>query len=221
MSDTGKEGIRAEISIGSPPDCPIAEVSEKYDVPSRSVSKTSLINSPVVTEEVMFDSESSLEEDETEDEMEKVFSYGSKSVYRFSREQSRGCACERVEELGCPVIDTYTRDDELFLVFHTPDTETLKQVISSLDEHYSDIEVEKLVRSKKDSRDDRLVFVDRSELTERQEEVLRKAHSMGYFEHPKGANAGEVADELGISASAFTEHLAAAQKKIMLAVLSS
>jgi hypothetical protein len=44
---------------------------------------------------------------------------------------------------------------------------------------------------------------------------------MGYFEHPRTANAGEVADELDISRSTFAEHLAAAQSKLLDAVLDA
>jgi hypothetical protein len=49
--------------------------------------------------------------------------------------------------------------------------------------------------------------------------VLETAHRLGYFERPKGANAGEVADALDISRSTFTEHLAAAQTKLLDAIL--
>ncbi|WP_408957412.1 helix-turn-helix domain-containing protein [Natrinema sp. 74] len=63
------------------------------------------------------------------------------------------------------------------------------------------------------------VVVDRNELTARQLEVVNTAHEMGYFDYPKGANATDVADELGIARSTFTEHLAAAQTKLMDAIL--
>lgn len=225
MQKTDTSGIRAEIRVGSPSDCPIAGVSEKNDAPSRSVSRTSSVRSPMVTEEVVFDSEHLGEIDDgdadgEETEMNEVFSYGSETVYRFSREKGRGCACECVEGFGFPVVDTHTRDGDLFLTFHVPDTEALKQVINRLGERYPDVEVRRLIRSETGNNEARdLVLVDRSELTRKQEEALRTAHEMGYFEHPKGANAGEVADELGISTSTFTEHLAAAQGKLMGSVL--
>jgi predicted DNA binding protein len=64
-----------------------------------------------------------------------------------------------------------------------------------------------------------LVTVDRSELTERQREVLTTAYEAGYFDHPKGANAGEVAESLGIDRSTFSEHIAAAQRKLLSTLL--
>jgi predicted DNA binding protein len=44
---------------------------------------------------------------------------------------------------------------------------------------------------------------------------------MGYFERPKEANATEVAEALGIAQSTFTEHLMAAQRKLLDDVLES
>jgi len=44
---------------------------------------------------------------------------------------------------------------------------------------------------------------------------------MDCFDHPKGANAGEVADALDISRSTFAEHLSAAQSKLFDAVLDA
>lgn len=226
MMETKSSGIRAEIRIGSPSDCPIAGVSEKNDATSRSVSRTSSVSSPVVTEEVVFDSEH-LDEEVLDSDVEgdgvrmnEVFSYDSETVYRFSREKGRGCACERVESFGYPVVDTHTRDGDLFLTFHVPDTEALKRVMNRLGERYSNVEVKRLIRSKDGEAERDLVLVDRSELTEKQEEALRTANEMGYFEHPKDANAGEVAEELGITTSTFTEHLAAAQRKLMRSILN-
>lgn len=213
-------GLRAEIRIGSPQDCPVACVSGEKDLRTGSVSRAYSPSSSVVTEEVVFDSaDVQVEEgDSPPDGFEEVFSYDTKTVYRFSREEGRGCACECVEEFGYPVVDSHTRDGDLFLAFHAPDTDALKQVMNDLNRRYSDVELKRLVESG-DGEDDSLVLVDKGELTEKQEEALRTAHEMGYFEHPKGANAGEVADELGVATSTFTEHLSAAQRKLMRSIV--
>lgn len=62
-------------------------------------------------------------------------------------------------------------------------------------------------------------MLNRRQLTDRQAEVLKTADEMGHLDHPKGANANQVADELGITAMAFTEHNAAAQRKVSAAVI--
>lgn len=52
-------------------------------------------------------------------------------------------------------------------------------------------------------------------LTDRQLEAIRAAHARGYFEWPRGATAEEVAETLGISTPTFTEHLRAAERKLL------
>jgi len=95
----------------------------------------------------------------------------------------------------------------------------LQAVIGELRERYATLDVQRLLQSQQDHDERNLVFVDRSMLTDRQTEVLETAHRMGYFEHPKRANAGEVAAELEITGTTFTEHLAAAQTKLLDAIL--
>jgi len=157
--------------------------------------------------------------DDVDEEVAPVFTYGSKTVYRFSRDLGRGCPCECVEEFDCSVVDIHTRDGVLYLVFHAADMAELQDIIGTLRERYPTVDVRRLLRSTGDRGDHDLVFVDRGSLTDRQREVLERAHEMGYFDHPKGANAGDVADELDISRTTFTEHLAAAQTKLLDAVL--
>ena len=49
--------------------------------------------------------------------------------------------------------------------------------------------------------------------------MLAAAYDAGYFDHPKGANAGEMAAALGIDRLTFSEHIAAAQRKLLATVL--
>lgn len=56
-------------------------------------------------------------------------------------------------------------------------------------------------------------------LTDRQREVLELALQMGYFERPRGKNAQELASLLDISRATFTQHVRAAEQKIMSGVI--
>lgn len=223
-------GIRAEVKIDSPGDCPIAEVSGASGYPSSTISKSTTPDaSKEVTEEFILDTDRpNVETEPTSStpavddvDLTEVFSYGSKTVYRFKRPQGWGCPCECLEQFDCPPLDVHTRDGALFLSFHAPDMDALQSVIRTLREHYPNADVQRLLRSNGDRTDFNLVFVDRSSLTDRQREVLETAHRMGYFDHPKGANAGEIADSLGITTSTFTEHLAAAQRKLLGDILDA
>ncbi|MGQ4555048.1 helix-turn-helix domain-containing protein [Halobellus sp. GM3] len=222
-------GIRAEIAIDSPSDCPAALASAATGGEASAVSK-SVPSDPSddVVEEFTLESPTTPDGTErdgavsaADTEMREVFAYGSERVYRFERSQARTCLCECVEQFGCPIRDVFSRDGDLTISFHAPDVDTLREVIARLDERWDGVSLHRLVRSGGGSGSGDLVLVDRSELTDRQRDVLRTAHEMGYFEYPKRANAGEVADELGIDRSTFAEHVAAAQGKLLSTILDA
>ncbi|MFB6171510.1 MAG: helix-turn-helix domain-containing protein [Haloarculaceae archaeon] len=214
-----ESGIRAEVRVDAPANCPIARASRETGADSHAISKTAPPDGETVVEEFMLDS--AVEPGPDPDEVEAVFSYGGQRVYRFERERGRGCACERVEQFGCPVVDIYTRDGGLYLTFHAASMAALQDVVEALRATYDGVDVRRLLHSAGDRAEHDLVFVDRGDLTDRQREVIETAHDMGYFDHPKGANASEVAAALGIARSTFSEHLSAAQRKLLDAILDA
>lgn len=210
------EGIHAEVAVDRPSSCPLATTSiesGQNEILARSTQASGRVTEEFVSESDDLDSDDGAE-------FTGVFDYGDRHVYRFERDEGRNCPCENVELHGCPVIDTYAVDGTLVITFHAPDVETLQDVIAGVRGDNDSVRVERLVRSAEGDTSN-LVLVDRSRLTDRQREVLKTAHEMGYFDHPKGANAGEIADTLDIAPSTFSEHLAAAQRKVMDAVLDA
>jgi predicted DNA binding protein len=147
-------------------------------------------------------------------EADEVFVYDDHGVYRFQRERGGSCACDLVESLDAPIADVEARDGTLYIAFYAPSMERIKAILDQLNGQYDDVFIKQLTRASDESFED-LVFVDRNKLTERQFEVLQTAVQMGYFEHPKEANAKEIADALGIASSTLSEHLAAAESKIL------
>lgn len=212
-------GIRAEVRVDAAGSCPVVQSARDADVPTHSVDRSVNPESPNrVTEEFMLEADTTPQADV---ELDVIFDYGAKKVYRFERELGWGCPCETVERFDCPVIDIRTREGMLYLVFHASDMTELQDIISTLQERYPTVDVQRLLRSEHDRPEQTLVFVDRSQLTDRQREVLETAHRMGYFEHPKDANAGDVAARLDITTTTFAEHLAAAQSKLLDAILDT
>ncbi|WP_336036049.1 helix-turn-helix domain-containing protein [Halobacterium yunchengense] len=55
----------------------------------------------------------------------------------------------------------------------------------------------------------------RTHLTERQREVLRAAFEAGYYDWPRESTGSEVASELGITSATFSEHVHAAERKLL------
>jgi len=175
-----------------------------------------------VTEEFTLESSDVPDVDvDADTDLSRVFNYGATAVYRLDRRPGAACPCDVVERFDTPVADARCRNGRLRLVFHATDVTELQEIIGALREAFPAVDVRRLLRSDHEQPDEELLFVDRGRLTDRQREVLETAHRMGYFDHPKGANAGEVAAELDISRSTFAEHLAAAQSKLLDAVLDA
>lgn len=212
-------GIRAELKLPGVVGCPMARISENAGVSTYSVSKSINPNVPEqVTEEFTVVGTEDLPEELSEGKITKAFEQGSESIYRFERTTGRDCPCECVEQHGYPVVDARAEDGTFYLLFHAPDQDALRSVLATIREKYPRVEVRRLIQSQ-DQNGENLVFFDKSLFTERQQEVLETAHQLGYFDHPKGANAGQVADELGITTATFTEHLSAAQRKLLDSIL--
>lgn len=207
--------IRTEIGVGMPGNCPITQASADTGGTISNIARSSAATpNGTLTEEFALDTDASFDQPG----VEKVFGDDSRSVYRFEREPDRGCVCECIEQHGCPVSDLHARDGTLFVSFYAPDIETVQGIVNELHEGFDEIYVRRLTRAD-DQTDHDFVFVDRNRLTDRQREVLETAYEMGYFDHPKHANAGDVADALEIAPSTFGEHLAAAQRKFLETLL--
>ena len=137
--------------------------------------------------------------------------------YQIERE-SGPCTCELIEDAGYPISGVDVRDGTLELTLNLPGSDALREVVEILSGSGRDVDVRYLMRNAESDDADPIV-VDRMQLTDRQREVLETAYETGYFDYPRRANAGDVADELGIAPSTFSEHLAAAQSRLLESVL--
>lgn len=201
-------GIRAELRIPAPGSCPVVRAATTAGAPATDVVKSVAPDpSQVVTEEFTLPADAAAPGATAA----PIFEGATETVYRLSRERHLACPCEVVEAFDAPVRDVAAADGALDLAFIAPDRERLAAVLDRLRTRYPTTQIRHL---RSDDGGD-LVLIDRGRLTDRQREVLTTAHELGYFDHPKGANAGEVATELGIATATFTEHLAAAQSKLL------
>ena len=204
-------GLEAAVSVDDPGRCPVADASEETGERIGSVKKST--NGGVAVEEFELAAGTPTPEGTTE-----VFGDNRYSVYRFERDRSEPCFCERIEAFGCPIVDVRSEDGELRVVFRPPDVETLQDIVTTLREEFGGVSLKHLVQSGDPDESDTVV-VDRGRLTDRQREVLETAYGMGYFDHPKGANAEEVSEALEINSATFRGHLSAAQSKLLESVV--
>lgn len=215
-------GFRATVVVEDPGDCPIADVSATTDEPITSVTRSRASTDGTVVEEFGVPAGAGAESVDagTATELTPVQANEREEIYRFERESDADCACEVVEGTGTPVSSVRAEDGGLRLTFRTLELTEIADIVDDLREWFDGVIVEELSQEHEEETTDP-ILVDRDVLTARQREILETAHEMGYFDYPKGANATDVAEELGIARSTFTEHLAAAQTKILDALLET
>ncbi|WP_336037846.1 helix-turn-helix domain-containing protein [Halobacterium yunchengense] len=206
-------GIRVTVAFPEPPGCPIADLSARASTTISDVATSVAVDGTAVTE-FLVDADAV-----PDDYGDPVFAYADRHLHRVTHDADTDCPCVCLGEFDTP-IDRYFADaGALELVFHAGDFERLQAVVAALRDRFPDVDIRRMVRAPTGGAPRDSVFVDRGRLTDRQLEAVRTAYDMGYFEQPRGANAGDVAAELGVAASTFTEHLAAAQRKLLADVL--
>ncbi|WP_335998818.1 helix-turn-helix domain-containing protein [Halorientalis halophila] len=208
-------GIRATVTFSTPDICPIVEHAT-----AAGATVDSVVTSVRPSADARSATEFAIDEAvETETDLTPVFSHGSTQRYRLTHEDGVSCPCECLGQFGCPVTRYVAREGRLTVVFHAADYDELQTVVAELRDRFPDVDIKRFVRAPAGESDQDTVLVDRSKLTERQLQVLERAHEMGYFEHPRRANATEIAAELDIDPSTLREHLSAAETKLLGDVL--
>ncbi len=214
-------GLRAELSIAAVESCPVAAASLQTDEPLRDVTWTT-DGTPTTVERFDAPSDTPIVHDGESDgapAFETVFDDGTAQTVEFERGWD-DCVCEQIESVGCPVDDVRASDGRLRVKFRVRSNERLKEVIAAAREAATDVRLSYVVSGGGEERSDAVV-VDRDQLTDRQREAVETAYAAGYFAHPREANAEAVAEQLGVSASTFREHLAAAQAKLFGSVFET
>jgi predicted DNA binding protein len=113
--------------------------------------------------------------------------------------------CSTLSGLNCSLLSAITKEDskmEWRLLLSGDDT--LKKVTDRLDHKrigYKILEVAHLTNAK--------------DLTTRQEQIVKMALEMGYFEFPKKIKLEELSDRFGVSAGTLSEILRRAEKNIL------
>lgn len=210
-------GIRVDVEIPASGHCPLTQLADEKEMTVQLESKSVDPENPTrVTEEFRITG-AAAQSNIADSDGQKTFDDDTTTVYRFSRTLNGDCPCECIESHGVPVIDTRARGECLYLTFHVTDHGQLRDVIESIQDQFPDAKVRRLLQA--ETASESLVCFDKGTLTSRQLEVLQTAHEQGYFQHPRDANAGEVAESLDITTATFVQHLTAAQQKILDSIL--
>lgn len=146
--------------------------------------------------------------------IEHIAHHGTVDRFRVIFDGTGNCPCACLESFACPLDRYVVRDGRLSISFYVSEREQLEAVIADFKSQFPEMNVTRLIQSSGTEIEPNKVLVDVGKLTPRQAEALWTAFEMGFFEYPRRANATEVAAELGVSRSTFSEHLARGQAKV-------
>ncbi|MFP4590062.1 MAG: helix-turn-helix domain-containing protein [Halobacteriales archaeon] len=204
---TADEAIPVLVGIDAPASCPVAAASATADASATNVGVCGRsIQTGEITGEFTLDGDG-----DPGDGFDPIRRGQRGVVYRFHRDDVEPCPCEMVERFDVPVTGVNAEAGTLYLTF-TAEPARARDVVRHLQDVFESITVR---RPRLDPAEAPFALVDLGRLTDRQFEVLERAYELGYFDFPKGANASDVAEDLGIARSTFSEHLAAALGKVV------
>jgi Predicted DNA binding protein len=113
---------------------------------------------------------------------------------------------------GIRVLESTADPQSATFTLSVPDTVDLGTFFADLSDQYGDPEL--VAKSERLNTDTASEEGYRSRLTPRQREVLRTAHTSGFFESPRAVTGETVAEELGISPQTFYRHIRTAERKL-------
>jgi len=117
-------------------------------------------------------------------------------------------AVEALRDLTCTVTShAVEKDGSVKLEILADGKGTLKQVIDRLRNSGAQVDVLKLTSNVEDEK-----------LTGRQEQIVRKALEMGYYEYPRRIRQKELANACGVASSTLAELLRRAERNIIAAL---
>lgn len=125
------------------------------------------------------------------------------------------CHCPVFLEYDCIPQTTAFNEDNLIVETYLPDRERLTELIEALKETTAGVSLRRLTRIDDEGTDrSNKVVLELFDLTDKQREAATRAVAAGYYETPRQATVGELADELEISKSAMSQRLAAVESKL-------
>lgn len=142
-----------------------------------------------------------------------VADHGEECIFRLTGPEPS--VSGTMADYGGVVREAYADDGEGRFLVELPYDADVRAVVEGVEAYYDRTELLAQRERERTEPSDAVVreaFDDA--LTDRQREVLRAAYLSGFFEWPREANSGEVADTLGITEPTFHEHLRTCQRKL-------
>jgi len=122
------------------------------------------------------------------------------------------CVSPVFSTADCLATPQSIRDGMLTVRVTAPSEARFEQVIDQLQRRVSAVSVEWLLNGDSDHR---ATEVEVTRVTEKQTEAIETALELGYYERPRRATLGDLADELGVTDSAVSQRLNGAERNLV------
>ena len=153
------------------------------------------------------------------DEIELSVIGGDPENLRIELRQFQQCVIPLLAAHGWSTEHAVLTNGDCYLTVHLPSGDDVRELVETVRELFPTVEL----LARQQIHADRQLDTGASEstvaeLTERQRTILQTAYGAGYFEWPRDASGGEIAETLGISPPTFHQHLRVGQQKLMTAI---
>jgi len=152
--------------------------------------------------------------------LESVTHIGGGETALFELELAPGSVVDRLAERGAEVRSLTAESGVAQLEVAVPAETGGRVVLELLEDRFDGVELV-AYREQKRRPTTRTEFVAglEEELTERQATALKSAFYSGYYDEPRTTDGHELAEAMGVSRPTFHQHLRAAERKLLAAVL--
>jgi len=130
------------------------------------------------------------------------------------------CVCPAFQEIECAAEIVGFRQGALVVSVTVPRRELLRDLVDVLREREATVHLEQVLPLQAED-EGRQLTVDAARITDKQRTALATAVELGYYERPRRADLADVATALGISRSATSQRLNAAESTLVGALVEA
>ncbi len=124
-----------------------------------------------------------------------------------------GCVCDVIDRFADVVEVEHVRDGALSMTAVADDRSTVRRLVADLRASGASIELRRVARGVDPAAD--AIELEAGSITEKQREALELAVELGYYDSPRRADLAELAARLGVSKSAVSQRLNAAEATLV------
>jgi len=137
-----------------------------------------------------------------------------KGTRMVGAEMDGGCICPTFREHDCVASIEAVERGDLIVSLSLPSRTVLSDVIETLRDRGATVELRSIARAES-ARSKRQLTIDAESITDKQREAIEVAFEEGYYETPREADLGDLADRLDVSRSAVSQRLTAAESTLI------